>query len=189
MNVETAQYDNGESVVIQTQNVQDNTEFVSPRPLKRFRKVNDKPNDNTALLASAVNILQNTAGKLNSTVENPEVKSFCSFLATKMMGYSTITRQRIQHAMYTLLVQADSGVFETPPHIYEPTISSLPSIYRPTTSTIPLPTIPYSQNFTPSAPQTQISNHQTSPTETFSHISSPAGSYSSQYSDDLNEYT
>lgn len=92
--------------------------------------------------------------------------------------------------MYSVLVQADTGIFETPPQKYEPIISSSPSIYRPTTSTIPLSTIPYSQNFTPSAPQTQtqISNHQTSQTEALNHISSPAGSYSSLYSDDLNEY-
>lgn len=108
------------------------------------------------------------------------------------MGYSTVTWQRIQHSIYTLLVQADTGVFETPPQIYEPIISSTPSFYRPTTSTIPLPTIPYSQHFTPLAPQTQtqILNHQTSPTEPLSHISSPAGSYTSnsQYSDDLTDF-
>ncbi|XP_069688648.1 uncharacterized protein [Periplaneta americana] len=74
--------------------------------------------DDTELLANAVGILQATAGRLNSTVEQCEVQSFCAFLSSKMMTYRATTRQGVQHAIYDILVKADRGLFEVPVPTY-----------------------------------------------------------------------
>lgn len=94
----------------QTSGVGDNPVFVPPRPLKRRRQESQTSSQNSAMLASAVDVLKSSAMQLNSG--NPEVKSFCAYLGSKMMSYSNTTRLNIQHAVYNLLMEADMEVLE-----------------------------------------------------------------------------
>lgn len=102
----------GEASTVETSNSEDGArEFIAPRPVKKMKKQNMQ-HDHSALLTSAVNILQDSAKRLSNSYANPEVQSFCAFLSSKMTSYSKLTRQKLQHSIYSLLIQADMGVFE-----------------------------------------------------------------------------
>ncbi len=96
--------------------------FVTPQTQKRGRQRNVGTGEkSTQLLSDAVNILQTTAGRLcaPNTSKNSEVEAFCTYLASKMCNYTPVTRQKLQHAIFNLLVEADCGTgqFSSPvPH-------------------------------------------------------------------------
>lgn len=94
-------------------------EFVQPRTPKRTK--GRQQGDSSALLADAVNILKTTAGSLNSSPEENEIKTFCAFLSSKMLSYSKPTKVSVQHAVYEVLMKADKGFFETPTYNYAQT--------------------------------------------------------------------
>jgi hypothetical protein len=128
--------------------------FLTPSTRKRSRK----QDDNTALLASAVSILQATAGRLNASAEDCEVKSFCSFLTSKMMAYRPTTRQMVQHAIYDILVKADRGLLVPSTSYGQERFQSLAQ----SSAQMVYPVPPHSQPIAPStsyAPASQLHQH------------------------------
>ncbi|BET00133.1 Alcohol dehydrogenase transcription factor Myb/SANT-like [Nesidiocoris tenuis] len=65
-----------------------------------------------SLLASAADLMKSTATALSRNRDTCEVKTFCDFLAAKMLTYSKKTSRSVQHAVFDVLVQADRGTFE-----------------------------------------------------------------------------
>lgn len=103
---------------------QSDGDLTSPRASKRAR---GRGQDEREMLVNALSILKATAGRMNTT-EDPEVKSFCAFVAAKMNSYSAATRVHVQHAFFETLMQADRGLFEQPTHAQQllmPSISGL----------------------------------------------------------------
>ncbi|CAB0015995.1 unnamed protein product, partial [Nesidiocoris tenuis] len=89
---------------------------LQPAP-KRARVEKSEENDEQlsrgeSLLASAADLMKSTATALSRNRDTCEVKTFCDFLAAKMLTYSKKTSRSVQHAVFDVLVQADRGTFE-----------------------------------------------------------------------------
>lgn len=123
----------------------------------------------------------------DNSADDRETKYFCSYLASKMMSYSSSTKTGVQHAIYDILIKADKGLFDKNPVLYDDATTSSdaydggPQIESLIQVPIKLHTIAYSPSLL-SPNLDDISSIQN--IIECSQPSSP--SYSSKHSDDMN---
>ncbi|KAJ8961487.1 hypothetical protein NQ318_014735, partial [Aromia moschata] len=87
------------------------------RPKKRARIADDS---NTTIMKCAFEILKGAANNLHKQAPKPtETDAFFAYAATKVNNYSVQVQKLVQHAVFEILMKADSGYYDWPTPNYE----------------------------------------------------------------------
>ncbi|KAJ8874805.1 hypothetical protein PR048_022694 [Dryococelus australis] len=91
------------------------TPSYPPPPSNQSAEGEEEPDQSSLMLSSTFEILKTAAAKLNKPQpENDEITTFFPIVTAKVKGYSPETKKAVEHAVFDILMKADTSYYERP---------------------------------------------------------------------------